>query len=269
MQVVKNYPDGVFCWTDLSTPDPEAAKAFYTGLFGWEVEDRPISSGGTYTMLKIEGKQVTALSDMQPEMKAQGVPAFWSSYVKHSNVDAVAERITANGGSLLFPPMDVMQYGRMLIATDPAGALFGVWQPAEHIGAELVNMPNAVVWNELQTRQPDVVRPFYEAVFDWASHTDANGYVIYQANGRTQAGMITMDENWGPEIPTNWSVYFMTEDVAAKAALAEKLGGTVLVPPTQAGEMGIFAVIQDPQGGAFNVMSFSGPVDPPPGYENA
>lgn len=269
MQVVKKYPDGVFCWVDLSTTDPEAAKAFYTGLFGWEVDERPIDGGGTYSMLQLEGKNVTALSAMQPEMQAQGVPAFWSSYVKHDDVDAIAEKITAAGGTVMFPPMDVMQYGRMTMGQDPSGAIFGVWQPAEHIGAELVNMPNTVVWNELQTRQPDVVKSFYEAVFDWTSATDENGYVTYQANGRIQAGMITMDENWGPDIPANWSVYFMVEDVAAKAALAQELGGTVMVPATQAGEMGIFAVIQDPQGGVFNIMSFKGPVDPPPGYEKA
>jgi hypothetical protein len=269
MQVVKNYPDGVFCLVELSTTDQEAAKAFYTGLFGWEIEDRPISKGGVYTMLQIEGKNAAALSAMQPEMQAQGVPAFWSSYIKHDDVDTIAEKISPAGGTLMFPPMDVMQYGRMAMGTDPEGAPFGVWQPAEHIGAELVNMPNTLVWNELQTRQPDKVRAFYESVFDWGSAADENGYVTYQVDGRTHAGMITMDENWGPEIPANWSVYFMVEDVAAKAELAQKLGGSVMVPPTEAGAMGIFAVIQDPQGGVFNIMSFKGPVDPPPGYEKA
>ncbi|MAT97653.1 MAG: hypothetical protein CL608_10960 [Anaerolineaceae bacterium] len=269
MQVVKNYPDGVFCWVELSTTDQEAAKAFYSGLFGWEIEDRPISEGNVYTMLQIEGKNVAALSAMQPDMMAQGVPAFWSSYIKHDDVDAIAEKITAAGGTVMFPPMDVMEYGRMTMGQDPEGASFGVWQPAEHIGAELVNMPNALVWNELQTRQPETVKKFYESVFDWNSAEDENGYVAYMENGRIHAGMITMDENWGPEIPANWSVYFMAEDVAAKAELAQKLGGTVMVPPTEAGAMGIFAVIQDPQGGVFNIMSFKGPVDPPPGYEKA
>lgn len=169
----------------------------------------------------------------------------------------------------MFPPMDVMQYGRMTMGTDPEGTPFGVWQPAEHIGAELVNRPNTLVWNELQTRQPDKVKPFYEDVFGWNSATDENGYVAFMETGRVHAGLIAMDENWWPEVPANWSIYFMVEDVAAKAELAQKLGGTVMVPPTEAGAMGIFAVIQDPQGGVFNIMSFKGPVDPPPGYEKA
>ena len=269
MQLVKSYPDGVFCWVELSTTDQEAAKAFYTELFGWEVDDVPIERGGTYSMLQIEGKNVTALGAMQPEMQAQGIPAFWSSYVKHDDIDDIAGRINAAGGTLMFPPMDVMQYGRMTMGQDPSGAAFGVWEPKEHTGAQLVNIPNTLVWNELQTRQPDSAQTFYESVFGWTSEADANGYVVYQENGRTQAGMIAMDENWGPDVPSNWAVYFMVEDVAAKAELAQKLGGTVMVPPTEAGEMGIFAVIQDPQGGIFNIMSFNGPVDPPPGYEKA
>ena len=269
MQVVKRYPDNVFCWVDLTTPDPDAAKTFYGGLFGWEADDRPIDGGGTYTMLQIEGKNVAGLGAMQPEMQAQGMPAFWNSYVKHDDVDSIAQRITAAGGSLMVPPMDVMDSGRMLMGTDASGAVFGVWQPKEHIGAELVNMPNTLVWNELQTRQPDEANVFYEAVFGWTWATDENGYVSYATDGRMQAGMITMDETWNPEIPNNWGFYFMVENVADKAALAEKLGGSILVPATQAGEMGVFAVLQDPQGGVFHIMSFNGPIDPPPGYERA
>ncbi len=269
MQIVKSYPDGVFCWVELSTTDPIAAKAFYTGLFGWEIDDVPFEGGGIYTMLKLAGKNVAALSPMQPEMQTQGIPPYWSSYVKHSDVDSVAAKIVAAGGTLLFPPMDVLPHGRMTMGMDSAGAPFGVWQPMEHIGAELVNVPNTLVWNELQTRQPEESRAFYETAFGWTHAADENGYITYQANGRLHAGMITMDENWGPEVPNNWAVYFMVDDVAAKAALAQTLGGQVVVPPTQAGAMGIFAVIQDPQGGTFSIMSFNGPIDPPPGYEKA
>ena len=266
MQVVKSYPDGVFCWVELSTTDPEGAKAFYMGLFDWEAEDMPNGMGGTYTMLKLAGKKVTALSAMMPDMQSQGIPPFWTSYVKHSDVDAVAEKMVAAGGTLMFPPMDVMAYGRLTIGEDPTGAVFGVWQPGSHIGAELVNMPNTLVWNELQTRQPDEAKAFYNAVFGWTGEADENGYVVLEQNGRRHAGMITMDENWG-DMPNLWATYFMVDDVAAKVALAQELGGNVLVPATKAGEIGIFSVLQDPQGGAFTIMSFDGPVDPPPGYE--
>jgi predicted enzyme related to lactoylglutathione lyase len=77
--------------------------------------------------------------------------------------------------------------------------------------------------------------------------------------------MMEMDDSWGP-MPPSWSVYFMVADIQATVAKAQALGGKIFVPPTQAGEMGTFAVIQDPQGAVFTAMQFAGPVDEPPGF---
>ncbi|MCB8968909.1 MAG: VOC family protein [Ardenticatenaceae bacterium] len=266
MQVVKQYPDGLFCWVDLSTTDLEAAKAFYGGLFGWEFDDMPIDMGGFYTMCQIDGYNVAGMGGMSPDMQAQGIPPFWSSYVKHDDVDAIAEKITAAGGMLMFPPMDVMNEGRMAMAQDPSGAAFGVWQPKNNTGAQLVNIPNTLIWNELQTRDKAAANAFYTQVFDWGYAEDGNGYGMYKVGERIQAGMMQMDETWDASIPANWAVYFMVTDADAAAAKASELGGTIIVPVTAAGEMGRFAVVRDPQGGVFTIMQFSGPVDPPPGY---
>jgi predicted enzyme related to lactoylglutathione lyase len=266
MYVVKKYPDGVFCWVDLTTTDPEAAKAFYGGLFGWEFEDLPTDMGSFYTMCRIDGKNVAGLGPMPPDMQAQGAPPMWSSYVKHDNVDSIAAKLSGAGGALMMPPMDVMDNGRMLMATDPTGAVFGVWQPKNHIGAQLVNMANTLVWNELQTRDVEAAKAFYTAVFGWGAQVDANGYVTFQVEGRTHAGMMQIEESWGP-VPPNWSVYFMVADVHASTDKVKALGGNIMVPPTKAGEMGEFTVVQDPQGGAFTIMQFDGPTDIPPGIE--
>jgi len=265
MQVVKNYPDGIFCWVDLSTTDTKGAKAFYSELFGWEADERPIDTGGVYTMLHRAGNSIAGLGEIQPDMQAQGIPPFWTSYIKHNEVDKIAERIPAAGGTLLFPPMDVMEEGRMLMAVDPTGAIFGVWQPKRHTGAELVNQSNTLVWNELQTRDADAAKAFYASVFGWESITDESGYVMFAQDGRRQAGMMQMDENWG-DAPPNWAVYFLVEDVDTALEQAQKAGGNIIVPSTPAGDMGRFAVVQDPQGAVFSIIYFSGPVDPPPGY---
>lgn len=265
MQIVQAYPDGLFNWVDLTTPDPAGAKAFYSALFGWEVDDVPTDGGPDYTMFRIGGYNVAGAGPMPPEMQEQGIPPFWSSYVKHDNVDAIAERITAAGGTLLMPPIDVMEEGRMVMAADPERAVFGVWQPRNHLGAQIVNAPNALVWNELQTNNPEAAQAFYGAVFGWTFETGEDGYIAVKQNGRFQAGMIAISPDWG-DVPPNWGVYFMVDDVAAKTAQVQELGGNVLVPPQKAGEMGEFAVVQDPQGGVFTIMSFQGPVDPPPGY---
>jgi predicted enzyme related to lactoylglutathione lyase len=260
MHVVKKYPDGVFSWVDLTTSDTAGAKAFYAGLFGWEFLDLPTDMGTIYSMAQIEGHNVAGLGPaMDPNM-----PTFWASYVNHSDVDAVVERAAKAGGTVMMPPMDVMDSGRMTMIQDPSGAVFGVWQPNNHMGAQLVNMPNTLVWNELQTRDPEAAKAFYAATFGWTDSSDPNGYVMYSVDERVQAGMITMDETWGP-VPPNWSVYFMVDDVDAAAEKVKELGGNIMVPPVAAGEMGRFAVVQDPQGGVFTVMTFNGPVDTPPG----
>jgi hypothetical protein len=263
MHVVTGYPDGIFCWVDLSTTDQEGAKAFYAGLFGWEAEDTPIPMGGVYTMLRIDGKNVAGLGALPPDMQAQGIPSHWMSYIKHDHVDAVVEQAAAAGGAVLFPPMDVMEEGRMTMIQDPTGATFGVWQPNHHTGAQLVNMPNTLVWNELQTRDSAAATAFYSAVFGWTYSTDANGYIVAAQNGRVHAGVMQMADWWG-DVPPNWAVYFMSADIDATIARAQELGGGILVPRTDI-DMGAFAVIRDPQGAVFTAMQFNGPTDPPPG----
>ena len=263
MHIVKGYPDAVFAWVDLSTNDTEAAKAFYTGLFGWEYDDMPLGDFGFYTMYQIDGHNVAGMGPMPPDM--EGVPPFWSSYVKHSDVDSIAAKTEEAGGTVMMPPMDIFDSGRMGMFQDPTGAVFGVWQPNNHIGAQVVNQPNALVWNELQTRDKEGARAFYRSVFGWGDNEDESGYVTYAVDGRVQAGMLQMDENFPDYVPANWMPYFMVEDVEATAAKAQELGGTLMMPPHEAGQMGTFTVIQDPQGAVFTAMQFNGPTDTPPG----
>lgn len=265
MKVVTSYPNGLFSWVDLSTTDPEGAKAFYGGLFGWDAVDIPTPMGPAYTMFRIQGYNVAGGGPLPPDMQAQGVPPFWSSYVNHADLDSVLAKVADAGGAVVMPAMDVMEEGRMAMIQDPTGAVVGIWQPKNHIGAQLVNMDNTLVWTELQTRDAETAAKFYADVFGWTHSQDPSGYHMFAADGRIQAGMMQMDDSWGP-VPPNWAVYFMVADIDATAAKVQELGGAILVPATKAGEMGIFIVIQDPQGAVFTAMQFDGPVDPPPGH---
>jgi hypothetical protein len=158
-----------------------------------------------------------------------------------------------------------MEHGRMAMFSDPTSAIVGVWGPRNHTGAQLVNQPNTLVWNELQTRDMGTAQAFYRDVFGWTDAVDGNGYVTYYVDGRLHCGSLHMDQDWG-DIPAHWAVYFLVDDVAATAARAEELGGKVLVPPSPAGELGTMAVLQDPQGADFSIIRFNGPADEPPGY---
>jgi predicted enzyme related to lactoylglutathione lyase len=203
MHVVKQYPDGYFSWVDLTTTDLEGAKAFYAGLFGWEYLDIPMpDSDAAYSMAHFDGNLIAGLGPQSPDMAEQGVPPMWASYVKHDNVDAIAAKVTEAGGTLIMPPMDVMESGRMLLAVDPTGAVFGVWQPNQHKGANLVNQPNTLIWNELQTHDVEKAKAFYTSVFGWGSQVDENGYVTFQVEDRTQAGMMQIQAEWG-DVPPN------------------------------------------------------------------
>ncbi len=266
MQIVSRYPDGVFSWVDLGTTDTKGAKAFYGGLFGWSFLDMPTDSGTIYSMAQIEGKMVAGLGPLMGDPSSpEGTMPYWSAYVNHSDVDGVAERAGTAGGQVLMPPMDVMDSGRMTVIQDPTGAVVGSWQPAGHTGAQLVNVPNTLVWTELQTRDVEAAKAFYHAVFDWHYEVDANGYVSCNAGDRSQAGIMAIDETWG-DVPPNWAVYFLVDDVDEAVSRAESLGGKAIVPPSPAGDIGRLAVLQDPQGAIFHIITFHGPAAPPPGY---
>ena len=269
MQVVSSYPNNMFCWIDLEHHQSQTrAKEFYRRSVRLGVSiDIPTPMGVPYTLCQIDGYNVAGLSHLMPDVKCRPrtIPPIWTSYIKHDDADAVAAKVTAAGGKVFMSPVDIMESGRMAMIQDPTGAVVGIWQPKDHVGAQLVNRPNALVWNELQTKDTDAALSFYETVFGWGHDQDPNGYHLFKLGERMQAGMLKMDDSWG-DIPPNWGTYFMSEDIEATAAKAQELGGVIHVPPTHTGTVGRFAVIQDPQGGVFTAMQFDGPVDPPPGY---
>ncbi len=138
-----SHPPGTFSWVDLSTTDQEAAKAFYQGLFDWDCEDAPVGDGMYYSMMRIHGRAVAAISAQQQALRDQGVPPAWNSYVTVEDADAAAARAKELGGNVLSEAFDVLEAGRMAVLMDPQGAAVMVWQPRDSIGAELVNAPGA------------------------------------------------------------------------------------------------------------------------------
>ena len=113
---------GAFGWNELMTTDTEAARQFYTTLFGWETEEAPIEGmeGMTYTVIKVDGDPVGGLTGMPPE--GQSMPPTWGVYITVDDVDATAGRVEELGGKLLRPPMDIPKVGRFCVIQDPQGA---------------------------------------------------------------------------------------------------------------------------------------------------
>lgn len=254
---VTKYPHGTFCWADCNSTDPAKGKQFYAQLMGWDTDDLPLGDGMIYTMFKQGGSQVAAIGPMNPNQPP--MPSFWSSYVKVDDSDALVKKVTEAGGTVILEPMDVFDSGRMTMIQDPTGAFLGLWQPQNHIGAQLVNTPGAMTWNELATRDSQKARDFLGHVFGWqfqkAEHMD---YYYILNRGRMNGGIMQMDASWG-DIPANWMVYFSVKDIDATAAKASSLGGKLMQPIMEASGTGRFAIIADPQGA---VSSFIQLVEP-------
>jgi predicted enzyme related to lactoylglutathione lyase len=139
----------------------------------------------------------------------------------------------------------------MLVAADPTGAVLGVWEPGRHTGARLVNEPGAMIWNELATTNAARAREFYAAVFglEIGDPFPDFDYTTIRAEGRDVGGIFTV-----PDVEPGWRVYFAVADTDATAAIADSNGATVVSQPTDT-PYGRTALIQDPQGALFHLMS--------------
>jgi uncharacterized protein len=241
------YTPGTFCWTDLTTTDQAAAKAFYSGLFGWEAEDMPVGEGVYYSMMRLGGKDVAAIAPQPQVQRDAGVPPVWNSYVSVESADAAADRAKELGATVHAPPFDVMEAGRMAVLQDPQGAFFLVWQPRQHFGAAVVNAPGALVWNELNSPDPDGSATFYSALFGWTIAPFEGSPEPYLSikNGDADNGGIR--ELNPPGAPPHWLVYFGVEDLDAALTKLAELDGTKMVGPIDI-QIAKFAVVKDPQG---------------------
>lgn len=243
------YTPGTFCWADLATTDQEAAKAFYGELFGWQAEDMPVGDGSFYSMMRLDGKNVAAIATQPQQQRDAGVPPVWQSYVSVESADGAADRARELGGTVHAPPFDVLEAGRMAVIQDPQGAYFMVWQPRGHIGAQLVNGPGALSWDELSAPDLDAAAEFYGGLFGWTVSPfegSAQRYLTIQNDGRGNGGMREPQ----PGEPPNWLVYFGADDVAAALATVEQLGGGRLSDPVEIG-VGTIGIARDAQGAIF------------------
>lgn len=255
MPEVAVYAPATPVWADLATSDLEAAKTFYGKLFGWQAQVAPDPEAGGYAMAKLNGRDVAGLG---PQMSKEQ-PPMWSVYFGSDDADATARKVTEAGGKVIAPPFDVLKSGRMAVFQDPSGAYFSVWQPAEHKGFETTQAPNSFAWAELNTRGIESTKPFYQKVFGWGIKSSPMGegqppYTEWQLGGQSIAGGMEMGSQMPAQVPPHWLVYIGVADTDATAKKASELGGRVNFPPTDF-PGGRFAVLGDPQGAVFGILT--------------
>jgi predicted enzyme related to lactoylglutathione lyase len=246
-----SYTPGTFSWTDLTTTDQGAAKEFYSALFGWQANDVPMGEGQFYSMMQLDGKSVAAISPQPQQQTEAGVPPVWNSYITVESADRTLERAAELGATVHAPAFDVMDAGRMGVVQDPQGAFFLPWEPKDSIGAQLVNGPGLLSWNELATPDMEASANFYSDLFDWKTQPFEGSempYITIQTKaGKGNGGIRPV---MPPDAPPHWLVYFGTDDGEASLAKVRELGGNELVGVTDIG-VGKIAVAQDPQGAVF------------------
>jgi predicted enzyme related to lactoylglutathione lyase len=241
-------------WVDLGTSDLDSATAFYTGLFGWRANVSPDPRYGGYTIFTLDDETVAGAGPLFDPHQ----PVTWNSYFATADADAAARSVEAAGGKVLSAPFDVGDQGRMAAFLDPSGAAFSVWQPLAMAGADLLDAPGALTWNELTTRDVEGSIGFYGQIFGWTGRSKTLGdtpYVVWEKDQTMVGGMMPMiGDVWPTDLTAHWMVYFAVEDCDDAAARAIELGGLVSVPPTNI-PMGRFAVLNDPQGAVFSVLA--------------
>ncbi|WP_229071752.1 VOC family protein [Actinoplanes sp. DH11] len=244
---------GVPNWIDLATADLADATRFYTAVFGWTAEVSGDDFGG-YTTFQLNGLPVAGAGPLFGEAQ----PTAWSTYFAADDADVVAARVEAAGGKVLVAPFDVVDQGRMAAFLDPAGAPFSVWEAGIMRGAEIFNVPGALTWNELNTRDAEGAKAFYGVVFDWDyqdTHVSGLPYVMCELNRQPVAGMqLMVGSGWPDDLPPHWLIYFAVGDCDVAAEHAQRLGGRLVHPPTSI-TAGRYALLEDPQGGRFAILA--------------
>ncbi|WP_328353074.1 VOC family protein [Mycobacterium sp. NBC_00419] len=262
------YADGTFSWVDLATTDPAAATAFYGTLFGWTPDERRMPDGCSYTVLRREQQEVAGLYALGATDPAGG-EARWNSHVSVADVDAMAARARALGGTVLAGPLDFGDRGRLVVVRDPRGSVIYLCQPGRHFGATCVNEPGCLTWNELTTPDVDALIAFYSGLFGWrieflagmpmpywVIRVGAPGVLVPSGDNGGLRGLTAADAG----VPSCWLPYFVVADVTEAGAVAVAAGGTVLAGPAEQPK-GRFSLLRDPQGASFLVFE-SNKLDP-------
>jgi predicted enzyme related to lactoylglutathione lyase len=243
-------------WVDLGSENAGASREFYAKLFGWQVEVNPDPQYGGYGLAKLGGRDAAGIG---PKMDPNA-PTAWNLYIGTDDIEDLAGRVSANGGTVVMPPFDVGDQGRMAVFQDPAGAFISAWQ-GTRMGGFQTDSPNSFGWSELNARGVDRALPFYTKVFGWTVRTSPMGegapdYNEFQIDGESVAGAWEMNPNAPAEVPSYWQIYFVVDDVDAAFQKALSLGAREINAPTEY-PGGRFAIVSDPQGANFGLLKVS------------
>lgn len=248
---------GQFCWYDLITTDPAAAKRYYMSVFGWKTQSFPHASpDNPYDMWAVGDSTFGGVGKLSMESQAAAVPPHWISSVHVNNVDETVRKATSLGGRLVTGPQDIPQTGRYAVIEDPHTAKIAIFQSngpwAGFDGTAVVGKPS---WHELMTTDYRAAFDFYRQLFGWEKTSEMDMgplgmYLMYGMKGKPFGGIYNRPPEMGGMHPF-WLPYFHVKDLKASTAAATKAGGTVVNGPMEVPGGDWIVVMGDPQNAAF------------------
>ncbi|WP_433163616.1 VOC family protein [Kribbella sp. CA-247076] len=244
------WPAGTPNWVDLSADDPSAATASYSDLFGWKCVRRGAQE---YWVSSLDGRDVGGIG----AKRTGDAPSRWTTYLATDQVDRTLDAVVAHGGRVVAGPRDLDEHGRLALAADPDGAVFGLWQAGEHIGTERRTDPGSLVWSEALSRDFEAAKAFYLAVFGYEAEEiggDGPRYAALYAGGRPVAGVAELHPDLpAGALPPQWLPIFATDATDAAVDQVCARGGDVVCAPF-ATDFGRMAILRDAEAAPFAVI---------------
>jgi predicted enzyme related to lactoylglutathione lyase len=245
---------GEFCWSNMLTPQPEQARAFFGQLLGWRYGEIP----GLGHLVKVGGRDIGGVFDLAGPNTPPGTPPHIGVMVKVESADAVGAKVTALGGKAK-PAFDIKDQGRMAVCTDPNGARFDVWEPKKFLGTDADStLHGAPSWFETMTTDADRAAKFYSELFGWTPEVmpmPGSQYTTFKLGTANVAGMLQITPQMG-ELRPHWVTYFTVRDADDTARETVKLGAKLCMTMKDVPGVCRFCGITSPQGVTFRVVQY-------------
>lgn len=224
---------GEFIWYELMTSKPQQAQAFYETVLDWKVT----SHDPGYSIIEAGGMGVGGVLTLSDEMCAEGARPVWIGYVAVDDVDEAASKVAELGGSLLMPPKDIPDIGRLAMVADPQGIPFYLMRGTmeERSTAFSAEAPGHCCWNELVSPDQDGAIAFYGALLGWENTesipiSDGVEYKFLHHHGAMIGAVSPCTD---PQQPAGWTFYFRVADIGVAKETIVADGGDILFGPEE------------------------------------
>ncbi len=235
---------GSFVGAVLLTDDAPATAAFYSQVFGWNLER---ADDGGYAVHH-RGRIIAGISPLQ-NAEEDIEESFWLVGLTVEDLDASLEAAETAGGRIYENAERVSEYGRFAVVADREGAPAMLIEPGRQPLGDTEGH-GSWAWAELWTDDMAAAAGFYGPVVGVSHHEIARGdgsYHVFGSRGQARVGMVTIPDEFD-DVEPGWAPYVAVADLAEVLETTERLGGAVVFSRTEHPAEGAVALIRDPSG---------------------